>query len=493
MPTNRRLSMAACDIPLGDTTTIIDICERDNQDDFLFPLDTNKSWFVRDSGRRVLPFTTVIQEFPYKGQGTWNGKLQFDIGNYKACDILFSVMLQIKLDHWFPPSILNKIKKKELVFRDQKDAWYYANSLGTTLIKDAELMLEDHTLEKVTGDFTNIASLLFPDMNMQYGLNDVYGKVGISKLLNPDILQPYPNEDGWITCMIPFSFQREKMRSTFPLMSVKQGSVRINLTLRPFHECVRSARLTRTSVEDTPLEKTFVFIDKTYPYYKEETFTTSSRIPDFKAMHLVTYGCILDGSYRQALLHNPFDRIFRNVQTFTYDEPTKYTMIISNKDTIQVTLPLECNGPVEEIIWIVRRKGVNTNNEWTNYSSTLENEYDPVFAPMGSLLKEAAIQIDGTEIISNSESFFRRQINGVHKGGIVSWLNNIYGYNFAMKPGHHDPSGWFNASRANDVRLRLKISPPGGSSDIDWEIIVFVISINWVRFQNGLASKVFNS
>ena len=29
-------------------------------------------------------------------------------------------------------------------------------------------------------------------------------------------------------------------------------------------------------------------------------------------------------------------------------------------------------------------------------------------------------------------------------------------------PGKHDPSGWFNASRANDVRLRLRLSPPGG-------------------------------
>ena len=487
-------NIQVCEKPIGDQTTILDVCDRDNQDDYLFPLDTNTSWFARDSSRRTLPFTTVIQEFAYKGTGTWNGKLQFDIGNYKPCDLLFSVALQIKLDHWFPPTVVENIQKRKWVFKDPSQVWFYANSLGTTLIKEAEFLLEDHTVEKVSGDFANVYSLLYPGMNAQYGVaRDAYGQAGIQGLINSDIKRIYPTEDGWITCILPFSFQREKLRAAFPLMSVKEGALRISLTLRPFSECVRSNSLNRSSLEDTPLGKTFVFINKTYPYYQEETFTTSAKAPDFKSVQLLTYGCILDGKYRQALLHNPFDRIYRDVQTFKYDEPTKYKLVVSGKDTIQVTLPLECNGPIEEIIWIIRRKAVSGNNEWTNYTNTLEREYHPVFSPIGTLLKDAAIQIDGTDIITGSEDFFKRTINEAHKGGIVSYLANIYGYNFAMKPGSHDPSGWFNASRASDVRLRLRISPPGGTQDLEWEVIVFVIGINWVRFQNGIASKVFNS
>jgi hypothetical protein len=483
-----------CEKPAGDQTTILDLCDRDNQDDFLFPLDTNTSWFARDSSRRVLPFTTVIQEFAYKGTGTWNGKIQFDIGSYKPCDLLFTVALQIKLDHWFSPIVIEKIKNKKLVFKDPKDAWFYANSLGTILVKEAELLVEDHTIEKVSGDFANVFSLLYPDMNTQFGINaDAYGQVGINQLLRQNVTRMYPTEDGWITCILPFSFQREKLRATFPLMSVKEGSMRIRLTLRPFNECVRKNSLNRAGLEDSPLNKTFTFIDTTYPYYHEETVTTGHLPPDFKSIQLITYGCILDGKYRQALLHKPFDRIYRDVQTFTYDEPTKYTMTISGKDTIQVTLPLECNGPIEEILWFIRRKAVNGNNEWTNYTSVLEREYDPVFQPMGTLLLDAAIQVDGTDLVYGSEKYFRRNIGQKHKGGIISYLNNIYGYNFATKPGTHDPSGWFNASRANDVRIRMRIMPPGGTRDLDWTVIVFVIGVNWIRFQNGLASKVFNS
>lgn len=483
-----------CDRPLGDPTTIIDICDRDNQDDFLFPLDTNKSWFVRDTERRVLPFTTVIQEFPFKGQGTWNGTLQFDIGNYKSCDLLFGVAVQIKLGHWLPDTIIENIKRKKWTYKDNADIWYYANSLGTTLIKEAELLLEDHTVEKVGGDFTNVFSRVYPDMNTQYGIStDAYGFVGFQRLLNPDVTKMYPTEDGWITCILPFSFQREKLRSAFPVLAVKEGALRIKITLRPFDECVRSGALRRGGCEDTPCGKTFTFVNNTYPYYQEETYTTSPNPPDFKSIRLLTYGCVLDGSYRQALLRKPFDRIYRDVFTFKYDEPSKYTVIVTGNNTVQVTLPLECNGPVEEIIWFVRRKAVRDNNEWTNYTSILEREYDPVYSPVGSLLKEATIQIDGIDAITGDEGFFRRSIGEIHKGGIVSWNSMIYGYSFAQRPGKHDPSGWFNASRANDVRLRLRVSPPGGSADLDWEVVVFIVSMNWVRFQNGLASKVFNS
>jgi hypothetical protein len=243
-----------CEKPAGDQTTILDLCDRDNQDDFLFPLDTNTSWFARDSSRRVLPFTTVIQEFAYKGTGTWNGKMQFDIGSFKPCDLLFSVALQIKLDHWFDPVVIEKIKQKKWVFKNMKDVWFYANSLGTILVKEAELLVEDHTIEKVSCDFANVYNILYPDMNAQYGIaHDAFGQVGINRLLNQDVTRMYPTEDGYITCILPFSFQREKLRAAFPLLAVKEHSMRIRLTLRPFHECVRNNSLNRLSIDDSPL------------------------------------------------------------------------------------------------------------------------------------------------------------------------------------------------------------------------------------------------
>jgi hypothetical protein len=67
----------------------------------------------------------------------------------------------------------------------------------------------------------------------------------------------------------------------------------------------------------------------------------------------------------------------------------------------------------------------------------------------------------------------------------------VYGYPFARLPGEHQPSGTFNASRVNSLRLTLDVKPPGGVLDANWEVKVFCIAINWLRFENGIANPMF--
>ena len=63
----------------------------------------------------------------------------------------------------------------------------------------------------------------------------------------------------------------------------------------------------------------------------------------------------------------------------------------------------------------------------------------------------------------------------------------IYGYPFARNPGEHQPSGSFNASRVT-LRLVLDVKAPPGAL---WEVKVFCIGMNWMRFENGLANAMF--
>ena len=162
--------------PIGERTTVIDLTDRDDMDDDIFPLNATKSWFTRDSDRRCLNFTPVLQEFVHKGTAEFGGRLMFEIGSVKACDLLFSVALQIKLGHWLPPDILQGLQTGTLQYDDPDSAWYYANSLGTALIAKAEFLLEDQVLETVDGDFANCFSQLFSDVNTQHGIGtDAYG------------------------------------------------------------------------------------------------------------------------------------------------------------------------------------------------------------------------------------------------------------------------------------------------------------------------------
>ena len=480
--------------PIGNSTTVIDIADRDEMDDDLFPLSATKSWFTRDVNRRTLNYSTTIQEFTPKGSAEFGGKLVFELGSVKSCDLLFSVSLQLRLSHWFPPSVLEKIQNETYTYNNPTNAWFYINSLGTSIIAKAEFLLEDQVLETVDGNFGNVFSLLFSDVNTQFGIGvDANGRVSIPQLIAWPPNRVFPTSNGFISCILPFSFQRIRLRNGFPLVSCKEGTVRIAITLRPFYECVRIASGLRTSCEETPLGKSFVFNITGSSPPQTETIVASTTIPQFQDARLVTYGVLLDGKLRTAALRAPFERLFREVQTFYFSEPKKYVVNVPQNGVVNLQLPIEVNGPCEEIVWFIRRKAVSLNNEWINYSNRIESEYNVIFKPLQSMLQYASIQLDGSPLIEAEGDYFRRDVAKRHKGGIVAYNNFVYGYCFATNPGFQNPSGWLNASRSNDVRIRLTIKPPGGSEDLEFEVTVYCISLNWVRFENGIANKVFSS
>jgi hypothetical protein len=499
--------------PIGDATTLIDLVDRDEMDDDLFPLDAEKSWFTRDPSRRYLNFSPVIQEFVYKGSAEFGNKLVFEIGSVKACDLLFSVALQIRLGHWFPPNVVEQIQNGTYTYRynnspdpdnrnpNQMPPWFYANSLGSILIKKADFLLEDQVLESVDGDFSNMFGLLFSDINTQFGAGvDAQARVPIPVLLDWNPNRVFPTTNGFISCILPFSFQRIRLKNGFPLSSVKEGTIRIALTLRPFDECVRILTGIRSTCNETPLGQTFTFqINNGTLPAPTTTIVASSVVPAFEDCRLVTYGMLVDGKLRTALLKSPFERMYREVQTFRFSEPKKYIVNVPSSGVVSLQLPVEVNGPIEEFIWFIRRKAVSVNNEWTNYSNTLESEFDgsvtspAVFHPFQSMLVSATLQVNGITLVQRPGEFFRRDISQNHRGGIVAYNSFVYGYTFAKFPGRQNPTGWMNSSRSTDVRWRMDIKPPGGSEDLEFEVVVFALSMNWVRFENSIANKVFSS
>ena len=196
----------------------------------------------------------------------------------------------------------------------------------------------------------------------------------------------------------------------------------------------------------------------------------------------------MDGSFRSKMLREPFEILHRQVQTFSFDEPLKYS-VNKQTDLIRIQLPLEANHPIEEIIWIVRRKDVAVNNEWTNYSDTVEANWstDATFLTK-PLLLNASLQVNGLTMIDSDEQYFRQHIARRHRGGFAAYSNYIYGISFAERPGDHQPTGSINASRANSIRLNLEVNAPKG---VEWEVKVYCLGLNWMRFENGLANALF--
>jgi len=480
--------------PLGDIVTLLDLAPRDFQDNEFTPLSSEKTWWLPDQDRRIFPFSLSVQEFPFRGPTSFGQRFTFDIGSSSAGDLLFSAMLQIELGHWFDDTTLLEFQGRYADYVKNHgnyvdDPWFYANSLGSVIIEKAELEIGDTTIETVDGDFLNLASLLIFDVNQQYGAAvEGIGRRPIASLLTTPVYRPFPTTNRMLIAPIPFFFQRTRLQEAMPLLACRDGTVRIHVTLRPFSECVRRLSGRRNTCNEVPLDKKFQIVEG--GTVLRDVYTPVAA-PPFRNIQLITYTAQTDGTMRQKILRNPFEVLTRICNTFYFSEPLKYVTNKTQSDVIQVQLPLEVNHPMEEILWFVRRKATANNNEWTNYSAVMSAEYDPVFNPRRPFLKNAILQLNGIELINQEEQWFRQHIALAHKGGAAAYDSYVYGYSFAKNPAEHQPSGTANASRLHSIRLTLDVSPPGGIYEQEWEVKVFVITLEWLRFQDGLGNRMY--
>jgi hypothetical protein len=478
--------------PRGPATTLIDLVSRDIQDNTIFPLDATVTRFTRDETLRTIPMSSVMREFTFRGPATFGQTFTFELGDMNCGDLISGLYIQLQLGDWFTAAIREDLRRNNISPMKPRELWTYCNSLGTAVLEQATLEVDDQVLERITGDSIHVSSILFPDLNTHYGLADTLGHKSIDDLKTLDGSRGYLTEDGWVSVPLMFSMLREKITATFPLIACREGTMRIRVTLKRFDQVVRILSGSRADCLDSPLGKEFKVIDNRVPVNKIRTLVTSPDEPMLKNIQLLTQGVFVDGPYREKLLRDPFERPFREIQQFDFTEPLKYVVNKSGNDLITVQLPLEANQPIEEIVWILRRKAaVTLNNDWTNYSATLEKDYNPTFASLEPLLVSAKIQANGQDLISQDEAWFRSHISRAHRGGKTAYDAFIYGYSFARHPGEHDPTGSMNASRLSSLRLTLNVRPPGGSSDTEWEVHVFVYAFQWVRFGNGICNKVF--
>jgi len=501
--------------PRGDITTVLDLTDRDAQDNTYFPIETNETFFHRGDHKTVFPSSVSVQEFTQRGPADWGQKLSFEIGALPAGDLLQSVILQIKLGSWYNGDIIKRLANGEIqadLATNPLAYWTYMNSLGTAIIEYADFIVKDQTIERLTGEFIRTFFNVYADVNNLIGIaTDAIGTVPVQYLSPGPVLQtefnpnkPYTTEGGTIFCILPFFFIRTRLSEVFPLLSCNENTVRIDIKLRPFDQVVRKYIGYRESCTETPLNSIVPFLgtDGLAPLTTE----TLNCAPPFRDFRILTVCPLITGSLREKYLHRPFEQMVKLVQTFNFEEPLKYIVSKpnSNTDTVEIQLPLELNHPVTELLWVFRRKATLINNEWTNFTPAVGFETDPskVYPPW---LDYATIRINGSELISADGNWFREHIAKKHRGGLIAYNAYTYGYSFAKYPDEHQPSGTANMSRATSVTLNLRVNQPIAKDlsslsspcvfDVatvgGWEVFVYAIHYNWLRFENGICNRMF--
>jgi hypothetical protein len=238
--------------PRGDITTVLDLTDRDSQDNTYFPLTTDESFFHRGDHKTVYPSAVSVQEFTQRGPADWGQKFSFEIGALPAGDLLQSVILQFQVGSWYNGNIVKDLLSGSIQTNTdvgvpnsiRNQYWTYMNSLGTAIIEYAEFIVNDQTIERITGEFIRTYFNTYADINNLIGIvTDAIGNTPIQYMMSPNVEntqlnpnRPYPTEGGTFFCILPFFFLRTRLSEVFPLLSCNENTVRIDIKLRPFDQ-----------------------------------------------------------------------------------------------------------------------------------------------------------------------------------------------------------------------------------------------------------------
>jgi Large eukaryotic DNA virus major capsid protein/Major capsid protein N-terminus len=514
-----RPSLPPSATPIGDYTTVLDIAERDSQTDYFFPINTKNTQF---SALDKLYNTTSIsiQDYVHKGSADWGGKLSFNPDTKQSGDLIQGITLEFKVSHWYSAEAISKLESGEWIIAPavQQELWGYVNGLGNAMIESIEITAGDQTLSKISGEFAQVSLSSSSNANTAVG----YAATGIGYLpgaefgvytpqTNPiNKNKPFQTPGGAYQILLPLlgggTGTDSSMKEALPLMAMAEGTVQINITLRPFEQAVQKFDGTKSSPMDSPLGKFTTFeVVATGALVTQQNATQP---PPFRDFRLITFGQLTSGPQRELYLRKPVENLMQFSQAFKFSEPLKYSVAKTQygEDTVDITLPLELNYPTKEIMFVFKRNSIIMNNEWNNF--TPKPSWAQTTAQFLPWLRYGSIYINGQLVDQGDGEWWRTNFANHHNGGISSYNNFVYGYVFARNPDQHQPSGYVNMSKATSVRLNLTVNVPppvaplatSVGTDINafpegtnqgWEVNVYSVYYNWVRFENGMAQKLF--
>jgi len=498
--------------PVGEMRKLVSLLERGSADEYFYPPETTNTVLQPDF-QPYYNFTQETVELPYTGSADWGQRITFSLPFPTLGDCLSWITLRFSPNSWLPGDVVEYLQTPQpnrWQFQDLSGAWMWTSHLATAAIALVEMEVNGIVIEQWSGDWIDIWQKVYLDVSrsssyedsisgrlnhaLNPGASGFFDNLGVaapidtSTLNNSSLIRP--TEDGNVYVYLPFWFGRKK-NAAFPLVSVQgEGNVRFHITFRKFEDVIRRVAYPRQCGE-TMLGAPTSIVNYNTVSPSVANFNLPIAVPNLKDAVLVCGFIQLDSELRKAYIQRSHEVLWTNVLNIPFSEPIKYSVNTTGEDTITVSLPLDAaNGPVKEIIWFVRRKAIYKYNSWNNYGAYMEDEIDPIFKPQRPLMKKAVLRM-GAVVWADQDEFWWRQRGALsHPGGIQIMSSYIYAYSFGDDPVKFGPTGSVNASRTN-LRLDVTVQPPVGVDDSEWEIQVYVLTYNWIRFQNGIAERLF--
>jgi hypothetical protein len=474
--------------PVGELKKIVSLIDRSDFDNYVYPGNSEKTKF-RPENKTYFNFSQEVATWTFQGSPNWGQRITFEVPWPWQGDFLNWIALRLKPMSWLPGNTAERIGPNvgNMVPLDTANFWIWAQSLGTIAIEKAEMEVDGIIIESFSGDWINVWNKTMHGSTEGIAYDDgIY-----NSYLIPGTNNILASEDGYIYCYLPFWFAKHS-QAAFPLVSTRgPDTVRFHITLRPFSQVIRKVSAAMTCNE-VPNGTSFEVRDYTFPFRKFSDIFIRYANPGFESADILCGISNVETKLRTKFVNEVYELMMEPVVESVFAEPTKYITNTAPGNTIKIQLPITtANGPIRQILFFIRRNAnIQQFNDWNNYSALTETEIDPVWNPIRPLLTHAQLMVGTAVWADQPEKWWRATCNISLPGGIRAYGNYIYGYNFAHNPVEFGPTGTLNGDRV-DIRLNLTVAPPGGSADREWSVSVFVVGVNWMRFQNSIANLLF--
>jgi hypothetical protein len=501
---------------------LVDLVDRGPEDDYFFPSSAAETLF-RSSWPVAHNAVPEIVEVAYEGAAGWGRRITVPLRARETGDLLSWLCVRIRPRSWLGADLESRVLAGTWDYADPSGAWEWAGSLATAAIARVEWEIGDTTIESWGGEWMDVWSRLRLDGGRAATWDaDIYGQRRVVALRGGDgadaAATVLPTEDGSIYCWLPLSFLR-RPRTAFPLVALGEHSqMRVHITFRPFADVVRRRARVRATPDEVPLGETLTMLDITGPTPVPWQVRLGAAVPEFDDATVLAGVVQLEDPLRGAYMREPLEMLYEPVRHMIYDVADKLAVRTleartagAQPNTVTMQLRLtELNGPIREIAFFVRRKGIWGYNEWTNYGALLEDALAATAADREDsvvrqtpLLSRARLWVENAVWREESEQWWRAEYALEHRGGVRAAGGMIYGFVLGdaarWTVDDMQPVGTVNASRA-EIRLELEVIPPlptpaemedcaGGRSG--WEVHVFGVGLNWIRFVGGVVGPLF--
>lgn len=389
---------------------------------------------------------------------------------------------------------------------------------GTYLIAKAQCDLDANTYLKWQTLVGNLSDLYDP-ANGTYGGGStgtgyplVYNNNGPSGSVASPANVNRPSIKGrTLQIPIPFWFA-ESTFEALPLIALQYHECEIRVTLRPINELYRV--LDSNGVQVAP---GYQFQPSPIPLQPENVYyTTVSDISDvtinnfltdvgtpnplLNSWHLqpriqLTYVYVTDDE-RTQFSSEPLQYLVRQITPYTFDGITSRQFVL-----------LDVHNPIERMILVPRRSdSVVYRNQINNFTNWLNPKKSP-FLPAGggwnanvnltsasgqfvlngqqNILQSLTILGDGNLLQEDKPIEYFTQVvpwkymMGVPDAGLIV-------YPFGLVSPNTQPHGSINSSRIKTLQLDLNVYPLPSNTLYQYQVSVYVESLNWVNVASGM-------